>query len=153
LLSGGILPWLQGIVATIALVFFVIGAVMYMTGGVDEGNVKQGKATMTAALAGFALALAAPTFLKEIYGIFGASSSTAGPTLIGISLNVLKFLISIVGILGTIMLVVSGLSYMGSAGADDKAKSAKKMATYAVIGIALALAALIIIRQVTKFFS
>jgi hypothetical protein len=77
LLSGGILPWLQGIVATIALVFFVIGAVMYMTGGVDEGNVKQGKATMTAALAGFALALAAPTFLKEIYGIFGASSSTA----------------------------------------------------------------------------
>ena len=45
---------------------------MYMTGGVDEGNVKQGKATMTAALAGFALALAAPPFLKEIPGILAA---------------------------------------------------------------------------------
>jgi hypothetical protein len=65
----------------------------------------------------------------------------------------LKFLISIVGILGTIMLVVSGLSYMGSAGADDKAKSAKKNGDLCCYRIALALAALIIIRQVTKFFS
>ncbi len=152
-LSGGILPWLQGIVATIALVCFVIGAIMYMSGGVNEGNVKQGKSAMTAALVGFALALAVPTFLKEIYNIFGVVAPGAGPTLVRIALNILKFLLSIVGILGTIMLVVSGLAYMGSAGADDKAKSAKKMATYAVIGIALALAALIIIRQVTKFFS
>jgi heme/copper-type cytochrome/quinol oxidase subunit 3 len=71
---------------------------------------------------------------------------------VSIALNVLKFILSIIGILGTILLVVSGLAYMGSAGADDKAKSAKKMATAAVIGIALALAALILIRQITKFF-
>ena len=151
-LSGGILPWLQGIAATLALVFFIIGALMYMAGGASENNIKQGKAAMTASLIGFALALAAPTFLKEIYSIFGVSSAAAGPTLVEIALNVLKFLLSIVGIFATIMLVVSGLAYMGSAGADDKAKSAKKMATSAIIGITLALAALILIRQVTRFF-
>ena len=152
LLSGGILPWLQGIVATLALVCFVIGALIYMAGGANESNIKQGKSAMTASLIGFALALAVPTFLKEIYGIFGVAAPGAGPALISVALNILKFLLSIVGILGTIMLVVSGLAYMGSAGADDKAKSAKKMATSAIIGIALALASLIIIRQVTQFF-
>ncbi len=152
-LSGGILPWLQGIVAPLALLCFVIGALLYMAGGADERNLKQGKSAMTASLIGFALALAVPTFLKEIYGIFGVSAPSAGPALVSIALNILKFLLSIVGILGTIMLVVSGLSYMGSAGADDKAKAAKKMATSAIIGIALALASLIIIRQITKFFS
>ncbi|MBP7811434.1 MAG: hypothetical protein KA054_01160 [Candidatus Moranbacteria bacterium] len=153
LLSGGILPWLRGVIATLSLVFFVIGALMYMAGGVNENNIKQGKSVMTAALIGFALALAVPTFLKEIYGIFGVSAPTAGPTLVGIALNVLKFLLSIIGIFGTIMLVISGLAYMGSAGADDKVKSAKKMATSAIIGIALAMAALILIRQATKLFS
>lgn len=108
---------------------------------------------MTAALIGFALALAVPTFLKEIYGIFGVAAPAAGPALVEIALNVLKFLLSIIGIFGTIMLVISGLAYMGSAGADDKAKSAKKMATSAIIGIALAMAALIVIRQITQFFS
>jgi hypothetical protein len=152
LLSGGILPWLQGIVATLALVCFVIGALIYMAGGANESNIKQGKSAMTASLIGFALALAVPTFLKEIYGIFGVAAPGAGPALVSVALNILKFLLSIVGILGTIMLVVSGLAYMGSAGADDKAKSAKKMATSAIIGIALALASLIIIRQVTQFF-
>jgi hypothetical protein len=151
-LTTGILPWLQGIAATLALVFFIIGALIYMAGGASENNIKQGKAAMTASLIGFALALAAPTFLKEIYSIFGVSSAAAGPTLVEIALNVLKFLLSIVGIFATIMLVVSGLAYMGSAGADDKAKSAKKMATSAIIGITLALAALILIRQVTRFF-
>lgn len=152
-LSGGILPWLQGIVATLALVFFLIGALMYMAGGASESGIKQGKAAMTASLVGFTLALAAPTFLKEIYGVLGATTTLAGPTLVGIALNVLKFLLSVVGIFATILFVVSGLTYMGSAGADDQAKSAKKMATSAIIGVTLALSALILIRQVTQFFS
>jgi hypothetical protein len=151
-LATGILPWLQGVVVTLALVFFIIGALLYMTGGASENNIKQGKAAMTASLIGLAIALAAPTFLKEIYSIFGVSGAGGGLSLVSIALNVLKFILSIIGILGTILLVVSGLAYMGSAGTDDKAKSAKKMATAAVIGIALALAALILIRQITKFF-
>ncbi|MBP7811814.1 MAG: hypothetical protein KA054_03155, partial [Candidatus Moranbacteria bacterium] len=49
-LTTGILPWLQGVIATLALVFFIIGALLYMTGGASENNIKQGKAAMTAAL-------------------------------------------------------------------------------------------------------
>jgi hypothetical protein len=151
-LTTGILPWLRGIVVTLALIFFLIGALMYMGGGASESGIKQGKAAMAASLVGLAIALAAPTFLTEIYSIFGATSSLAGPSLMSIALGVLKFLLSIAGLFATILLVVSGLSYMGSAGADEQAKSAKNMATSAIIGITLALAALILIRQITKFF-
>ncbi len=151
-LTNGILNWLRGVAVTLALVFFVLGALIYMTGGVDDGALKKGRATMTAALIGLALALAAPTFLKEIYSILGVSGGPAGLSLVQISLNVLKFFLSIIGILATIMLVVSGLTFMSSAGSDDQIKSAKKMANAAVIGLALAMASLILVRQVTKLF-
>ncbi len=151
-LTRGILVWLRGVIVTLALVFFVIGALIYMTAGASEGNAKWGKGAMTAALVGLALALGAPTFLKEIYNIFGVSGGPAGPTLVQIALNVLKFLLSLIGILATIMFIVSGLAYMGSAGVDERAKTAKKMAVAAAIGLVLALSALIIVRQITLFF-
>lgn len=151
-LTNGILVWLQGVIVTLALVFFVIGALMYIMGGADEGNIKKGKAAMTAALIGLALGIGAPTFLQEIYTIFGVSTTTAGPTLVEIALNVLKFLLSIVGILTIIMLVVSGIAYMSSGGDEGRAKTAKSMATYAAIGLTLALASLILVRQISIFF-
>lgn len=151
-LTGGILRWLQGVIVTLSLVFFVIGALLYITGGVDKGNIDKGKAAMTAALIGLALGIGAPTFLKEIYTIFGVSGAPAGPTLVQIALNVLKFLLSIVGILTIIMLVVSGLAHMTSAGDSGRADTAKKMATSAAIGLALALASLILVRQISRFF-
>ena len=151
-LTNGILVWLQGVIVTLALVFFVIGALMYIMGGADEGNIKKGQAAMTAALIGLALGIGAPTFLQEIYTIFGVSTTTAGPTLVEIALNVLKFLLSIVGILTIIMLVVSGIAYMSSGGDESRAKTAKNMATYAAIGLTLALASLILVRQISIFF-
>ena len=151
-LSGGILKWLRGIIVTIALVFFVIGAILYILGGADEGNIKKGKAAMTAAALGLVLALAAPTFLQEIYKLFGGPSVSLGPTVVQVALNILKFLLSLVGIVTLIMLVVSGLAYMASAGDESRAKTAKSMATGAVIGLTLAMAALIIVRQIAKFF-
>lgn len=151
-LTNGILVWLQGVIVTLALVFFVIGALMYIMGGADEGNIKKGKSAMTAALIGLALGIGAPTFLQEIYTIFGVSGAPAGPTLVQIALNVLKFLLSIVGILTIIMLVVSGIAYMSSGGDEGRAKTAKNMATYAAIGLTLALASLILVRQISRFF-
>ena len=151
-LATGILPWLRGIIITLAMIFFIIGALLYTTGGGDEGNIKKGKAAMTAALIGLALGIAAPTFLHEIYALFGVSGGPASPSAVQIALNVLKFLLSLVGILTMIMLIVSGLSWMASAGDDSRAKTAKSMATSAVIGLTLAMAALIIVRQIAKFF-
>lgn len=151
-LTNGILTWLQTIIVTLAMVFFIIGALLYIMAGADEGNVKKGKAAMTAALIGLALGIGAPTFLKEIYNIFGVSGGPAGPTLVQIGLNILNFLLSIIGILTIIVFVVSGMGYMSSGGDETRAKSAKSMATYAAIGLALALAALILVRQIARFF-
>jgi hypothetical protein len=48
------------------------------------------------------------------------------------------------------MLVVGGLMYITAAGDEGRVETGKKIVTYAVIGIAVALSALVIVTQVAK---
>jgi hypothetical protein len=66
--------------------------------------------------------------------------------------NVLVFLLSIAGALGIIGLVIAGVLYLGSAGDPARIRIAKQAALGSVIGLALALGALILITQIEKFF-
>ena len=105
----------------------------------------------------FAIGLAAPSFLKEIGSVLGwgavNSSAVAGAvTLSQIATNVLNFLLSIVGILAIIMLVVGGIMYLTAAGDEDRIDSGKKIVKYSIIGIVVALAALVIVSQIAAFF-
>lgn len=75
------------------------------------------------------------------------------PTFKEISVNVLNFLLSIVGIIAIIMLVVSGILYFFSAGDEKRMQIAKSSARYAVIGVILALSGIIIIRTIGVFLS
>jgi len=154
---GSILGTLRGIIVVLALVFIVIGAVLYITSAGDDGRMKTAKGAITASMIGLALGIAAPSFLKQIGDVLGwgavTSSLPAGTrTLTEIALSVLQFLLSIVGILGIIMLVIGGLAYLTSAGNEERADSGKKIVTYAIIGIAVALAALIIVTQIAALF-
>ncbi len=156
----GALTALQGIIVILAIIFTIIGAVMYITAAGNEGRLILAKGAITAALIGLALALATPSFLKEIAAILGwqniidASNTISGAkTFVQIAEDVLNFLLSIVGILGIIMMVVGGILYLTSAGDEGKTETGKKIVKYSVIGIAIALAALILVTQVAKFFS
>jgi len=75
------------------------------------------------------------------------------PTFKEISVNVLNFLLSIVGIIAIIMLVVSGILYFFSAGDEKRMQIAKSSARYAVIGVILALSGIIVIRTIGVFLS
>lgn len=75
------------------------------------------------------------------------------PGVSSILLNVLQFLLSIIGILGIIGLVVSGLLYFFSAGDQKRIALAKRSAVGSVIGIIVALSALLLVTQLTVFFS
>jgi uncharacterized membrane protein len=66
-------------------------------------------------------------------------------TLLG---NVLGFLLQIAGIFGIISLVVSGVMIFLSAGDAERSKKAKQAATYSVIGIAVVLGGLILVRTI-----
>jgi hypothetical protein len=160
---------LQGIIITIAIIFIIIGAILYMTSAGDETRMKTAKGAITAAMIGLAIGIAAPSFLKEIGIILNwdcalitdpeakaACDSVANnPKVLSaaqIALNTLNFLLSIVGVLALIMLVVGGIMYLTAAGSEDQIDKGKKIVKYSIIGIVIALAAMVIVKQIAKFF-
>jgi hypothetical protein len=155
-LLAALLDRLQGIIVIISMVFIVIGGLLYMTSAGNESRMTMAKGAILASVIGLAIGVAAPSFIKEIYLALGNSAPAevvASPSIGQIALNVLNFLLGIVGIIAIIMLVLAGMMYLTSAGSESRIETAKKMTTWSVVGIAIALAALIIVRQVANFFT
>lgn len=155
--AAAALDTMQGIIVILAIIFIIIGALLYITSSGDETQISRAKSAVTAAMIGLALAIAAPSFLKEIAGVLGwttvDSALTNAQTLTAVSVKVLNFLLSIIGVIGIIMLVIGGMTYLTAAGDEGKAEVGKRITTYAIIGIAVALAALVIVTQIAKFFA
>ncbi|OGI16162.1 MAG: hypothetical protein A2878_03370 [Candidatus Moranbacteria bacterium RIFCSPHIGHO2_01_FULL_54_31] len=154
---GSLLSTLRGIIVILSLVFIVIGAILYITSSGDEGRMKVAKGAITAAMIGLAIGLAAPSFLKEIgtvlgWGAVNNAEVAAALTLSQIARNVLDFLLSIVGILAIIMLVVGGIMYLTAAGNEDQIDTGKKIVKWSIVGIAVALASLVIVSQIAALF-
>lgn len=153
---GSLLSALQGIIVTLSLIFIVIGALLYITSAGDDKKASSGKSAITAALIGLAIGIAAPSFLKEISGILGWNSDSsavgAALSLSQIALNVLNFLLGIIGILALIMLVVGASMYLTAAGDEHKLDDAKDMVKYALIGITIAFASMVLVKQIAAFF-
>ncbi len=143
---------LQGIVATIAIIFIIIGGIMYMLSAGDETMIKRAKATWTGAVIGLAIIFASPAFLKEIGVILGinqTNSAVAGAlSLQQIALNVLGFLFSIVGIIAIISMIIGGVIYLTAYGDEKRIDTAKKILTSSILGVVIVFAALIIVNQI-----
>lgn len=163
----GVLRYLQGIIVLIAIVFIVVGGILYITSAGDEKRMTTAKGAITAAMIGLAIGVAAPSFLKEIYTIVGGTDCagltgtaltdceavlSGGRTITQIAMSALNFLLSLVGVLGIIMMVVGGMMYITSAGDEDRAEIGKKMIKYSIIGIVVALTSLVAVTQITVFF-
>lgn len=151
---------LQGVIVVLSLVFIVIGAVLYITSGGRQTQVTAAKTAITAALIGLAIGILAPTFLKEIATVLGWNAKAPLPDEVtnarsaaDILLSVLNFLLGIVGILAIIFLVIGGIMFLGAAGDMNRIGTAKKIVTFALIGIVVALASLVIVRQIAEFFA
>jgi hypothetical protein len=154
---GALLGNLQGLIALLAIIFIVIGGVMYVISMGEPDMMKKGKNTITAALIGLAITLAAPTFLKTIKTVLGGGGAgtpddivNSALTINQIAIRVLNFLLSIVGILAIISLVIGGAYYLTAYGDEGRMKKGKEIATASVMGIIIVLAALIIVRQVAN---
>lgn len=84
---------------------------------------------------------------------YAAGVITDAPDVSFILSNILQFLLSIVGILGIIGLVVSGMLYLFAAGDDRQITLAKRAALASVTGIVIALGSLLLTGQLAAFFS
>jgi hypothetical protein len=153
-LATNILSTLRSIIVVLSIIFIVLGGVFYITSAGDEGRMKIAKGSIFASMIGLAIGIAAPSFLKEISSILGwnatSSELSSSLSLTQISLNFLNFLLAIIGVLTLIMLIVGGIMYLTSAGDEDRAKTGKKIVTYSIIGITIALASLVIVRQIAN---
>jgi hypothetical protein len=155
-LLNAVLNNLMGLIAVISIIFIVIGGIMYMLSGGSEAAITRAKKTWTGAVIGLAIALAAPTFLKTIQTLLGGGGTGGSAqnwvsnalTLKQIALNVLNLLLSIFGVLAIIALIIGGGTYLTAYGDEKKIDSGKRIITYAIIGIVVALAAIVIVRQV-----
>jgi len=86
----------------------------------------------------------------------GAAAGTCIPSGTGLSdmtiydflVRLMNWLLGIIGILGVIAFVISGVQYLTSAGNEEMAKSAKQNMTYAVVGLVVALAGLIVVNAI-----
>jgi len=151
---------LMGIIAFIAVIFIIIGGIMYMIAAGDETMVTRAKKTWTGAVTGFAIALASPTFLKEIKKILGGGGTggsveswvDSALTINEIAINVLELLLSVIGIVAIISLVIGGGTYLTAYGDEKRLDSAKKIVKFSIIGITVALASLIIVKQIARLF-
>lgn len=154
---GSALSTMQGLIVILGIIFIVIGAVLYVTSAGNESQMSLAKSAITAAMIGLALGIAAPSFLKEISGALGwrdvNAAVAAAPSLTATALKVLNFLLSIIGVLAVIMMVIGGLMYITAGGDEGRAETGKKIVTYAAIGVAVALAALVLVTQVARFFA
>jgi hypothetical protein len=154
---GSILGSLMSVIAYVAIIFIIIGAVMYMLSAGNQNMIENAKKTITGAVIGLAIALAAPTFLKQIKDILGGAQGTNPDDIVNqaytfkdIAVNVLNFLLSITGILAIIALIVGAVFYLTSYGDEDRMKKGKEIATAALIGIIVAFSALVIVRQIAN---
>lgn len=150
---------LQGIIVTLAVVFIVLAGIIYMLSSGNEKRVGIAKGMFTGAIIGFAIALAAPTFLKEIMSILGGEGGADGSadawvdealTLKDIALNVLKLLLALIGTIGIISLVIAGMMYFTAAGDEKRIDTAKAMTKYAIVGIVVSFSALVVLNQIAK---
>lgn len=149
---------MQSIIAYLALLFILIAGVLYIMAGGSEKMVTAAKICFVSALVGFAIAAAAPSFLKEIKGIAlkdGNMPTTLEEALTvkEIVLNAASFILSILGILAIIGLVLSGIFFITSLGNSSKTEKAKKALTYSILGIAVAGSAIILIKTIASLIT
>ena len=154
----GIMSHMQGLIGYLALVFILIGGVLYITASGDPKRITLAKTCWVGALIGLALAVMAPTFLKEIKAI--ALKDGIMPTNINealtvkeIAINTVNFLLSILGILAIIGLVVSAVIYVVSFGNSSVKETAQKGVASSLIGIIIAGSAIILIRQIANLIA
>lgn len=147
-----VLAGVQKIVIALALIVIVIGAIMYIVSTGESATIEKAKKAITMACVGLVIALAAPSILKELATMIGwtitDSTVTNAPSFSAIALKALNLLLSIVATLSVIMMVVSGMMYMTSAGDNERMEKGKSTFKYALIGTIIALSALIIVTQI-----
>ncbi len=145
---SGLLVNIQSLVGWLAVIFIVIGGVLYITASGKESQITLAKNTIVSALIGFTIAIAGPSLLKEIKDLIlgGATADIDNANSIADILNdFLTFTLTLISILALSALIFSGFFYLGAKGDKNKTDKAKNIAVNSIIALSVAGGSLIII--------
>lgn len=133
------------IAGTVAVLFIILGGVMYMISGGNKGMAERAKNTTIYAITGLAIVVAVPLFLSDILLILkGGASSNSG--LMVVALNVLRVLLACIGVFGIMGLLNGAIIMFISSGDDNTITMARSSVKYSLIAIAMSFGSLIIIK-------
>ena len=134
-----IIKFAVGIITPLSALAVMVAAFLYITAGGSEERVKQGHKALTYGVIGIAIVLSAQ-FLKDVViGIAGGATRAE---------NLARFLENVVRAFGAILMGISVLAVFYSAflfltggGSQEKVETARRVLTYALVGVAVALLA------------
>ena len=108
-------------------------------------------------LAGYTVSsalLLAPTVVFGDWGV-PTSEESGGIAATGVGellSNILKWVLSIVGIAGVIAFAVAGLLYLTAGGEEKKIEKAKQVMVFAIVGVVVALLGLVAVSAISGLF-
>ncbi|MFH1182631.1 MAG: hypothetical protein V1690_00005, partial [Candidatus Moraniibacteriota bacterium] len=155
-LATQIRSYLLYIVGGIAIVFIAVSGILYIVGGatMNEELVNMSKKALVGSIAGLVIILAANMILQEAYFIvLGQELSFDNLSASQILVRLINFLLAIVGTLFLISMILGGIWYFMGGADETKVELGKKTLQYSIIGITVALAAMIILRQIDRIIT
>ena len=155
-LASQIRTYLLYIVGGIAIVMIAVAGLMYIIGG-STGNdsmVDLGKKGLIGAIAGLVIILGAGMLINEVYFIVtGSEYNFDNLSASQILMRLINFLLAIVGTLFLISMLIGGIWYFAAGGDESKVAVGKKTVRYSLIGLTIAVAAMIVLRQIDRIIT
>lgn len=93
----------------------------------------------------FALILASPVLVSAQFGIPAGENLPEG-TVTDIIINMVEWILYMVGFIGILGFAIAGILYLTAAGDDDRISKAKNAMLYSIIGVIVAIAGVVALR-------
>jgi hypothetical protein len=140
------MSYLKTIAGTAAVIFIMLGGVMYMASGGNSGIAERAKNTLIYAMIGLVIVVAAPLFLSDIMIVLNGSGSSGSSGLLTVAKNVLQVLLACIGIFGILGLMNGALIMFISSGDEKTLEMARSSVKYSLIAIAMSAGALVLVK-------
>ena len=138
--------YFKTIAGTVAVLFIILGGVMYMISGGNKGMSERAKNTLVYAITGLVIVIAAPLFLSDMLLILKGGGSSNNSGLMMVALNVLRVLLACIGVFGIMGLLNGAVIMFISSGDDNTITMARSSVKYSLIAIAMSFGSLILIK-------
>ncbi|MFH1182633.1 MAG: hypothetical protein V1690_00015 [Candidatus Moraniibacteriota bacterium] len=144
------------LVGGIAIVFIAISGILHILGGAlgQTEWITKAKKTLVWTVSGLVIILSANMIISELnYIVTGTELNFDNLSATQILVRLINFLLAIVGALFLISMIIGGIWYFTASTDESKVELGKKTVRGSIIGITIALAAMVILRQIEKIIT